>query len=217
MRLYAERVFIIKTYGMFLFIIITIVHGVFLDVLIVNGFDFSLLWRTLDSAIRINYVFELVTREEWRAKQLPTGRQLASANVIYVLLYQTATHGCSCHSACVAFMQNYQVSNWYCQSSAHHNLSYKYITINIYNKKFIYSFIVCTQNAWQQRNGSDIPFNYMIGGDGRVYEARGWAIESDQTPIRSDFSLSIAFIGMRAVPSSAHECRRLSFILVSIV
>lgn len=37
----------------------------------------------------------------------------------------------------------------------------------------------------------------MIGGDGRVYEARGWAIESDKTPIRSDLSLSIAFIGMR--------------------
>lgn len=36
----------------------------------------------------------------------------------------------------------------------------------------------------------------MIGGDGRVYEARGWATESGQTPIRNDLSLSIAFIGM---------------------
>lgn len=33
------------------------------------------------------------------------------------------------------------------------------------------------------------------GGDGRVYEARGWTIESDHSPIHGNSSLSIAFIG----------------------
>lgn len=43
---------------------------------------------------------------------------------------------------------------------------------------------------------ADLPFNYMIGGDGSVFEVRGWTVESGPMPVRSDLSLSIAFIGL---------------------
>lgn len=44
---------------------------------------------------------------------------------------------------------------------------------------------------WQQKQNIDIPFNFLIGGDGRAY--RGGL--SDQQIIRSNNSVSIAFIG----------------------
>lgn len=40
-----------------------------------------------------------------------------------------------------------------------------------------------------------IQFSKNSGGDGRAYEARGWSIESDHSPIHGNSSLSIAFIG----------------------
>lgn len=49
---------------------------------------------------------------------------------------------------------------------------------------------------WHQKENIDIPFNFMIGGDGRVYEARGAKIESDHSSINSDCSISIALIGL---------------------
>lgn len=49
---------------------------------------------------------------------------------------------------------------------------------------------------WHEKENIDIPFNYLIGGDGRAYEARGWHHESDHVPIHSNSSLSIAFIGV---------------------
>lgn len=61
----------------------------------------------------------MVTREDWQAKHLPTGRRLNNANVIYVLLYQTATHGCFCSSTCISFMQNYQVNCHRCGINKH--------------------------------------------------------------------------------------------------
>lgn len=51
------------------------------------------------------------------------------------------------------------------------------------------------QEWWKKSENIDIPYNYLIGGDGRAYEARGWSIESDHSPIHTNSSLSIAFIG----------------------
>ncbi|XP_055323668.1 peptidoglycan-recognition protein SB1-like [Sitodiplosis mosellana] len=58
-------------------------------------------------------------------------------------------------------------------------------------KMFVYNY----QKWWKQTENCDIPFNYLVGGDGRAYEARGWSVESDYSPIHSNSSLSIAFIG----------------------
>lgn len=44
-------------------------------------------------------------------------------------------------------------------------------------------------------NRREIPFNFLIGSDGRTYEGRGWSIQSGHTPIREDMVLSIAFMG----------------------
>lgn len=52
---------------------------------------------------------------------------------------------------------------------------------------------------WQEEENIDIPYNYLIGGDGRAYEARGWHRESDHVPIHSNSSLSIAFIGEKSI------------------
>lgn len=56
-------------------------------------------------------------------------------------------------------------------------------------------FLIILQKMWQRNEDIDIPFNYLIGGDGRAYEARGWSIENERSPIHSDTSLSIALIG----------------------
>lgn len=58
-------------------------------------------------------------------------------------------------------------------------------------KMFVYNY----QKMWQQQQNTDIPFNFLIGGDGRAYEARGWSVQSEQQFIPSNSSISIAFIG----------------------
>lgn len=58
-------------------------------------------------------------------------------------------------------------------------------------KMFVYNY----QKMWQQQQNTEIPFNFLIGGDGRAYEARGWSVQSEQQFIPSNSSISIAFIG----------------------
>lgn len=50
-----------------------------------------------------------MSREEWKAKDISTGRRLISENVIYVLLHHTSTNNCYSLSDCTVFMRNYQV------------------------------------------------------------------------------------------------------------
>lgn len=45
-------------------------------------------------------------------------------------------------------------------------------------------------NGW-----NDIGYNFLIGGDGAVYEARGWTKEGAHTLNYNGFSIGIAFIG----------------------
>lgn len=48
----------------------------------------------------------------------------------------------------------------------------------------------------QERNFSEIPFNFLIGGDGKTYEVRGWKYISafDDIPFNSK-SLTVGLIG----------------------
>lgn len=43
--------------------------------------------------------------------------------------------------------------------------------------------------------GVDIPFNFLIGGDGQTYEARGWTHQSGVAEVPASSSLTIAFMG----------------------
>jgi N-acetylmuramoyl-L-alanine amidase len=45
-------------------------------------------------------------------------------------------------------------------------------------------------------NYSDIAYNFLVGGDGQVYEGRGWDIQDALAKNVNDISLGIAFIGM---------------------
>jgi N-acetylmuramoyl-L-alanine amidase len=48
----------------------------------------------------------------------------------------------------------------------------------------------------QNQNITDIPFNFLIGGDGKTYELRGWNYRSgfDQLPFNSE-SITVGLIG----------------------
>lgn len=55
-------------------------------------------------------------------------------------------------------------------------------------------------NGW-----SDIGYNFIIGGDGAVYEGRGWTLEGAHTLAWNNVSIGIAFIGTynNEIPSSS--------------
>lgn len=55
--------------------------------------------------------------------------------------------------------------------------------------------IIFAQSEAFERNGNDIPFNFLIGGNGHIYEGRGWSIQTDESPIREHIVLTVAFLG----------------------
>lgn len=58
------------------------------------------------------------------------------------------------------------------------------------------SIVRSIQSNSIQSNCSDLPYNFLVGGDGQTYEGRGWSFESgfDQVP-KSNISLTVGFIG----------------------
>lgn len=62
------------------------------------------------------------------------------------------------------------------------------------------------QTFHMESNGwSDIGYNFIIGGDGAVYEGRGWTLEGAHTLAWNNVSIGIAFIGTynNEIPSSS--------------
>ncbi|XP_047991473.1 peptidoglycan recognition protein-like [Leguminivora glycinivorella] len=53
--------------------------------------------------------------------------------------------------------------------------------------------------------GYDIPYNFLVGNDGRVYEGRGWNIEGAHTFGYNRCSLGVAFIGDYSEELSIHS------------
>ncbi|XP_065361314.1 peptidoglycan-recognition protein SB1-like [Calliphora vicina] len=45
------------------------------------------------------------------------------------------------------------------------------------------------------RNFSDIAYNFLIAGDGNIYEGRGWGVQGTHNPNYNNKSISIAFLG----------------------
>ncbi|CAB3245055.1 unnamed protein product [Arctia plantaginis] len=62
-------------------------------------------------------------------------------------------------------------------------------------------FILCAsemrllQSYYHSNFQYDIPYNFLIGGDGRVYEGRGWNVAGAHTNGYNRCSLGLAFIG----------------------
>ncbi|XP_031618074.1 peptidoglycan-recognition protein 1-like isoform X2 [Contarinia nasturtii] len=84
-----------------------------------------------------------------------------------------------------------------------HVLLHHTSTENCWDLSKCIMFLHNYQKMWHHKENIDIPFNYLIGGDGRAYEVRGWSFESDHSPIHRNTSLSIALIGnfTETVPS----------------
>ncbi|KAL0902261.1 hypothetical protein ABMA27_000173 [Loxostege sticticalis] len=62
--------------------------------------------------------------------------------------------------------------------------------------------------------GYDIPYNFLIGNDGRVYEGRGWKIEGAHTFRYNRCSLGIGFIGdYRTTKVLPSQIERLNLLL----
>ncbi|XP_030762856.1 peptidoglycan-recognition protein LF-like [Sitophilus oryzae] len=47
----------------------------------------------------------------------------------------------------------------------------------------------------ESRSMSDIAYNFLVGGDGAIYEGRGWKFHGDHNEEYNSKSLGIAFIG----------------------
>ena len=65
-----------------------------------------------------------------------------------------------------------------------------------------YDYESCTKRVRQlqsydqiNKNWPDIGYNWLVGGDGLVYEGRGWFIEGSHTINYNQRSIGIAFIG----------------------
>lgn len=63
-------------------------------------------------------------------------------------------------------------------------------------------------NGW-----ADIGYNFLIGGDGAVYEGRGWGKQGAHAPGYNDKSVGISFIGtfftVLPVPSAITSAKNL--------
>lgn len=46
-----------------------------------------------------------------------------------------------------------------------------------------------------RRNFSDIGYNFIIGGDGNIYEGRGWGLQGSHAPKYNRNSIGIVFLG----------------------
>ena len=46
-----------------------------------------------------------------------------------------------------------------------------------------------------RRNFSDIGYNFIIGGDGNIYEGRGWGYQGSHAPNYNRNSIGIVFLG----------------------
>lgn len=62
------------------------------------------------------------------------------------------------------------------------------------------------QSNWINSNCTDLPYNFLVGGDGQTYEGRGWNIESgfDDVP-NKNISLSIGVIGTFTVQEPSKQ------------
>lgn len=49
--------------------------------------------------------------------------------------------------------------------------------------------------AANETHSNDIPYNFLIGGDGETYEGRGWSEQSGFSFIPRNSSLTIGIIG----------------------
>ncbi|XP_026475105.1 peptidoglycan-recognition protein LC-like [Ctenocephalides felis] len=58
-----------------------------------------------------------------------------------------------------------------------------------FHVRFIQTFHMESRNWW------DIGYNFLVGGDGAVYEGRGWDSEGSHTKGYNKISIGIAFIG----------------------
>lgn len=67
------------------------------------------------------------------------------------------------------------------------------ITLNILQEECI-ARVQAIQHT-DMESKIDIGYNFLIGGDGSVYEGRGWDIQGDHTPRYNENSIAIAFIG----------------------
>ena len=49
--------------------------------------------------------------------------------------------------------------------------------------------------VWFVADWSDIGYNFLIGGDGRVYEGRGWGVQGAHTYGYNSIAVGICYIG----------------------
>lgn len=62
-----------------------------------------------DKVAPVNIVIDLVNREAWGARALPTGRRLNASSVEHVLIYHTAGSECVASDACIRIVRSMQV------------------------------------------------------------------------------------------------------------
>ncbi|XP_075212840.1 uncharacterized protein LOC142319441 [Lycorma delicatula] len=60
-------------------------------------------------------------------------------------------------------------------------------------------------NTFKESDKNQINYNFLIGGDGRVYEGRGWKCLADEFDAYSNRRISVAFVGNYSCTKPNHE------------
>lgn len=133
-----------------------------------------------DNEWPVNYPFHLIDRNFWyrgepiEVLDLPL---LNSSQVSNVVLFHTRGEFCFNFPTCLSVINNMHVSDFA-------NLD------------------IDRGSSWnessrlQTQNWSEIPFNFLIGGDGKTYELRGWKYRSgfDEIPFNNE-TITVGLIG----------------------
>lgn len=136
-------------------------------------FDFSSL--NLDAEWPVNFPFHLIDRNLWyNGNPFNNSSPLNTSHVSNVVLSHTRGDFCHSYSSCVDVISRLQVSNHLQRS-----------------RQWWWK----TLNWLQDQNISDIPFNFLIGGDGKTYEVRGWNYLSGFDLPNNNKSFSVGLIG----------------------
>lgn len=125
-----------------------------------------------DKFIKSEFSLDFVTVEVWRKNMKPfKGNILVHSNLINIVIMQTGGDQCSMTEACINSLRTMQVFD------------------------VVYAIRIIVLLFSQKAYAPEIPYNFLIGGDGQTYEIRGWNLENGLDYLPKISTIVIGFVG----------------------
>ncbi|XP_046808757.1 peptidoglycan-recognition protein LD isoform X1 [Lucilia cuprina] len=126
----------------------------------------------------ITLSLDLVSHDIWSHKTIPKFSHLQHNNVDHIILMQTGNSNCDTSGECLKVLKEMQAG------------------LALRQKIYINSSLIIAilQNK-KLNQPEELPYNFLIGGDGQAYEVRGWQYESSMKGVPQERSLVIGVIG----------------------